>query len=215
MIYLFAGDDTAKKKKAYNNFLETLKGGVEVLEINHNSFDRMQVESLYSGGGLFSSKFVVVFNNILDREENRDFVLEKLPLMGESESIFIFLETKLNKTVVDEFKKARTEINIFELPKEKKEKYDNFLVANAFAERNKLNTWVFYRQAVDLGVGLEELVGVLFWKIKDMILRNNFSKFSKEELQNYAATLACILPEARSEGRDAEAALEKFLLEAF
>jgi len=213
MIYLFAGDDTDKKKKAYNNLLESIKDKGEFLEINHNSFDRMQIESLYSGEGLFTPQFIVVFNNILDREDNSIFILDKLPLMGESRSSFIFLENKIPKIVLDEFKKARAEMNIFELPKEKKEKFDNFLLANAFADRDKLNLWIFYRQAVDKDVGLEELVGVLFWKIKDMILKNNFSKFTKAELQNHAATLACILPEARSEGRDAETALEKFLLE--
>ena len=39
--------------------------------------------------------------------------------------------------LLDKFKKARAEINVFELPKEKKEKFDNFLIANAFSSKDK------------------------------------------------------------------------------
>ena len=127
----------------------------------------------------------------------------------------IFLEGKLSKPILDTFKKTKTEIKTFELPKEKKEKFNNFLLANAFGGRDKLNLWIYFREAMDVGVGMEELIGVLFWKIKDMILKKNFGKFKEPELKNFAAKLSYLLPEARKEGRDAESAFEKFLLEAF
>ena len=62
---------------------------------------------------------------------------------------------------------------------------------------------------------MEELVGVLFWKIKDMILKKNFSKFSEAKLKSFAMKLSYLLPEARKKGVDAESAFEKFLLEVF
>ena len=126
--------------------------------------------------------------------------------------------SKLNKSILEAFKKVepkRLQINIFELSKEKKEKYDNFLVANAFANKDKLNTWIYFRQAMDAGVGMEEIVGVLFWKIKDTILKNNFSKFKEEQLKTFASKISYLLPEARKKGLDAEARFEQFLLEAF
>lgn len=186
--------------------------------MSRNQFDPVQVESFYSGSSLFFPLSAVVFQNILDREETRDFVLEKLELMGESANSFIFLEGKLNKPVLDAFKKVepkRVQINIFELPKEKKEKFDNFLVANAFEKKDKLNMWIYFRQAMNKGVGMEEIIGVLFWKMKDMIIKKDFRKFSESELKDFASHLSYLLPEARKEGRDAEAAFEQFLLEAF
>jgi len=155
----------------------------------------------------------------IDRSpENRDFILEKLELMGNSTNSFIFLEGKLNKSILDVFRKIelkKIQLNIFELPKEKKEKYDNFLVANAFANKDKLNTWICFRQAMDVGVGMEEIIGVLFWKIKDMLIRKDFCKFTEIELKNSVSRLSYLLPEARKEGRDAESAFEQFLLEVF
>lgn len=230
MLYLFSGDDAKNKLSNYEKFLKSLsvpslrwqETGIskeqEIFFINRNSFDQMQIESLYSGSSLFFTKSIVVFSNIFEYEETRDFILEKLKLMANSDNSFIFLEGKLNKPILDVFKKVepkRVQLNIFELSKEKKEKFDNFLLANDFGDRNKLNLWIHFRQAMDKSVGMEELVGVLFWKIKDMIIKRNFSKFSEVELKDSASRLSYLLPEARKEGRDAESVFEQFLLEAF
>jgi hypothetical protein len=218
MIYLFSGDDAKNKILNYEKFIKTVPSGTEIFFINRNNFDKTQIESFYSGAGLFFNICVVVFQGILEREENRDFILNKLNLIGEANSSFVFLEGKLNKSVLDLFKKVEPkniQINIFELPKEKKEKYDNFLVANAFANKDKLNTWIYFRQAMDVGVGMEEIIGVLFWKIKDMLLKKDFSKFTAEQLKTFAAKISYLLPEARKKGLEAEAAFEQFLLEAF
>ncbi|MBY0376491.1 hypothetical protein K2P96_00770, partial [Patescibacteria group bacterium] len=112
-------------------------------------------------------------------------------------------------------RKARAELNIFELPKDKKEKYNNFLLANDFGARDKFNLWLHFREAMDVGVGMEELVGVLFWKVKDMLLKKSYGKFKEAELKHFASKISYLLPEARRSGLDAEAAFEQFLLEAF
>lgn len=215
MLYLFSGDDSKNKILNYEKFIKSIPHSTETFFINRNDFNPVQIESFYSGASLFSALSAIVFQNILEYEETRDFVLEKLKLMGQSDNSFIFLERKLNKSILDAFKKARGELNVFELPKEKKEKFDNFLVANAFINKDKLNTWIYFRQAMEVGVGMEEIIGVLFWKIKDTIIKKDFRKFKEEQLKNFASRLSYLLPEARKVGRDAESAFEQFLLEAF
>ncbi|KKR78980.1 MAG: hypothetical protein UU24_C0020G0006 [Candidatus Nomurabacteria bacterium GW2011_GWA2_40_9] len=215
MIYLFTGDDTKNKFINYEKFLKSISKDTEVFSVNRNNFSESEIESFYSGAGLFFTKCVVALSNILDREDERDFILKKLELFAQSPNTFIFLEGKLNKPVVDAFKKIKGEVvvNIFELPKAKKERFDNFLLANAFANKDKLNMWIYFRQAMDKGVMMEELTGVLFWKIKDMILKKNFSKYSEAKLKDTANKLSYLLPEARREGKDAEVVFEQFLLE--
>ena len=214
MIYLFSGDDSKNKIKSYENFVESVSKEMDVFYVSKNDFNPTQIESFYSGSGLFFKKCTVVFSNVLELESIRDFILEKLSLMSEATNDFVFLESKLTKVVLDEFKKARAELNIFELPKDKKEKFNNFLLAEAFSERDKLNLWIYFRQAMDLGVGMEELTGVLLWKGKDMILKKNFRKFKEEELREFGTKITTILAEARKNGLADEAAFEKFLLEA-
>ena len=227
MIYLFAGDDVKNKLASYEKFMKSAQSDVETFFINKNDFNPVQIESFYSGSGLFFNKCIVVFLNIFESESTRDFILEKLEFMEKSKNIFVFLEGSLNKFITDTFKKAlpalptsreqagRAELNIFELSKEENEKFNNFLLANAFGQRDKLNLWIYFRQAMNHGVEMEALVGVLFWKAKDMILKNNFSKFSEKELKDFAAKLSYLLPEARKNDIDAESAFEQFLLEAF
>ncbi|MFH1608541.1 MAG: hypothetical protein ABH951_00790 [Patescibacteria group bacterium] len=215
MIYLFTGDDVKKKRDVYEKFIDSLPKNTESFFISKNDFNSAQLESFYSGSGLFFSKCTVFLENIFEREETRDFILKKLELMRESQNDFVFLDGHLNKPILDAFKKARAELNVFELPKEKKEKYNNFLLADAFADRDKLRLWIYFRQAMDVGVGMEELIGVLFWKAKDMILRKNFRKFTEEELKNFCNKISYLLPEARKKGLDDESAFEQFLLEVF
>jgi hypothetical protein len=215
MIYLFCGDDSKNKNATYEDFLKSFSENTEIFSISRNNFDKVQIESLYSGSSLFSAKSTVIFSNILEYEENRSFVLEKLKPIADSENTFVFLEGKLLKPILDAFRKVNAEIKIFELAKERKEKFDNFLIANAFANKDKLNTWIYFRQSIETGASLEEINGILFWKIKDMILKKNFGKFKEEQLKNFIAKLSYLLPEARKAGRDAESAFEQFLLEAF
>lgn len=213
MIYLFAGDDAKTKRKVYENFVDSLPEGIDTFFISKNDFDSMQVESFYSGSSLFTKKSVIFFENIFDREEIKNFILEKLDLIKGAQNDFVFLESKLDKKIIDIFKKVRAELNIFELPKESKEKFNSFLLADAFADRDKLKLWIYFRQAVEKDVALEELIGILFWKAKDMILKKNFRKFKEEELKNFCNKISYLLPEARKTGLDDEAGFEQFLLE--
>ncbi len=215
MIILFSGSDADTKHKAYEKFIQSFEKDSEVFDFSRNNFDAMQIESLYSGANLFSAKSLVVLRDVLGYEETRDFILEKLISMGESANSFVFLEGGLNKPVFDAFKKARAEINVFDSPNSKKEKFNTFLLANAFEGRDKLNLWIYFRQAIESGAALEELAGILFWKAKDMVLKKNFRKFSEVELAGFVSHVAYLLPKARTEGKDAEAALEQFLLEVF
>ncbi len=213
MIYLFTGDDASKRRAAYEKFLASVPKNIPTFFIQKNEFDPILLGSLYSGAGLFFSKSVVVFQNIFEFETARNFILDKLEFIHDSESTFVFSESKLGKPILDAFKKVGAKVYVFELPKEKKEKFNNFLLANAFEQKDKLSLWVNYRLAVDLGVGLEELVGVLFWKMKDMVTKRNFRQFSEAQLKATSAKLSYLLPEARKKGDDAEIVFEKFLLD--
>ena len=215
MIYLFAGDDAKTKRGVYEKFIKSLPKNTETFFINKNNFDPVQAESFYSGAGLFSAKYIVFFENIFEKEEALDFILEKLKSFSEAQNDFVFLEGKLNKPILGAFRKVRAELNIFELAKEKKEKYNNFLLADAFGDRDKLKLWLHFRQAMDKGVRMEELIGILFWKAKDMLLKKNFSKFSEAELKSFSAQISYLLPEARKNGLDDESAFEQFILEVF
>lgn len=212
MIYLFTGDDIKNKIKSYENLLSKLND-LPLYAVNRNNFDPTMIESFYSGANLFDPKSVILFSNILEDSNNSFFVLDNLENFANSKNVFIFNENKLLKTTLDKFTKVKAEINTFELKKEQKEKFNNFLLADAFSMRDKIKLWLYYRQAVDIGVSLEELSGVLFWKVKDMILNKRFLKYKEEELKDIGFKLSYLLAETRREGKNDEAIFEKFILE--
>ena len=78
MIYLFTGDDAKNKRLVYEKFIKSLPVDMEIFSVNRNNFNQMQIESLYSGSSLFSIKSAVIFSNIFEYEETRDFILGKL-----------------------------------------------------------------------------------------------------------------------------------------
>lgn len=213
MIYLFYGNDTKSKRVAYDKY-KKIKDGSDFFVFTKNDFDRSQIENLYSGSGLFSKKSNIFFENVFDNKDMMEFIISHLEDLKNSGNDFFFLESKLLKGEIDAFKEIKAEISEFELPKEALEKYNNFTLANDFGARDKLLLWAHFREAIDLGVSLEELVGVLFWKGKDMILKKQFYKFKEEEIKNFVSKLSYILPESREKGLNDEVTLEKFLLES-
>ncbi|MCF7833777.1 MAG: hypothetical protein K9L98_00175 [Candidatus Pacebacteria bacterium] len=217
MIYIFTGDDSTPKISEYEKFLKEIPSDTEVFYINRSDFDKDQIESFYSGAGLFFNQCTIVLKDIFEREDTASFVMQNIQKMASSPNLFVFLENKINKGNLDTFKDfgKGVKLFIFEKSKERKEKYDNFLLANAFASRDKLSLWMHFLKATSLGVSLEELSGVLFWKAKDMLLKKNFGKYKEEELQSFALQISYVLQASRGEGRDAEVAFERFLLEAF
>ena len=216
MIYLFSGNDTTGRRNAYNKLIKSFPKGIEIFSFEENNIDQAQVESFYSGSGLFFEKCVVVFRDSLEKKENSDFLLKNLDSMTSALNTFIFLEGKQNKPILDVFKKAGGKIELFENDKNKGsgEKFNSFILANALGERDKLSLWINFCRAKEAGVEIEALSGILFWKVKDMILKKNFSKFSEAELKTLSSKIACLIPESRKEGKDTESLFEEFLLEA-
>src|SRR3989338_7230320 len=75
MIYLFTGDDAKNKILSYEKFIKSLPKGGDKFSVSRNNFDKIQIESLYSGSSLFSAKAAVIFSGILENEETRDYIL--------------------------------------------------------------------------------------------------------------------------------------------
>ncbi len=212
MIYLFFGNDTKLKRKTYLDFMKSIPEGANIFDIHKNNFDSMQFESLYSSNSLFFAKSVVVLNNLFENEDIKEIVLANLANLEKSVNDFIVIEGDLKKAELDAFKKARAEINLFEKKEIKKQTFNTFILANNLADRDKLNIWINLQRAYKEGVAVDAIVGILFWKVKDMILKKSFQKFSLEELQKIASELPFLLPKSRLSSKDDQVSLEQFLI---
>ena len=144
MIYLFSGPGE-KRQPAYLKLLGNLPKGTEIFRVEKSNWNPLEMERFYTSSGLFFDKIAVILSEVLENPEAKNFIIEKLSEIGESKNSFIFLESKLPKAIIDAFKSARAQIEVFER-EEPEEKYDNFLLAGALGKKDSAGSTVHSSQ---------------------------------------------------------------------
>lgn len=203
MIYIVLGDTTSKNIKELTANRETIF--IPRTEIN------LDLLMSYGGNiGLFNDKPAVILENVLS-DEILVFSASQLSEFKDSETIFIFKEDKLNAADQKKFKKYAEIKNFTEKKIITKEKFNIFSITDAFASRDKVSTWILFRKALLSGLEPEALAGVLFWKIKTMIL-NGSKLFTKEDLKVQSSNIVSLYHKAHKGECDFTIGLEQFIL---
>ncbi|MFA6355052.1 MAG: hypothetical protein WCW65_01335 [Candidatus Paceibacterota bacterium] len=206
MIYILTGGDSKSK----SNYIKELTKNSESFFVREEKMDRALIMSYCYNVNLFNLSSSIIMENVLNSDDI-DFKLEDLDFLKKSETIFIFKEDKLLKTLQDKYKKY-AEIKIFEEKKVLvKEKFNVFGITDSYAQKDKINTWVLYNKSIREGVEPEAIAGVLFWKIKSMIL-NGSNIFNIKELKNLSSKIISLYHKAHKGECDLSIGLEQFIL---
>ena len=218
MLYLLHGTDINKKQKERIKILDLLSKkftNTEKVSFGDVVFDITNIESLISSQGLFGKRFLVSFDSVLENENIADVLLERLLQMSESENIFIFSENKILKEILKKFEKTGAEIQEFPLLK-KTEKENVFAIANALERKNKKEIWIIFNKLTNSGIPSEKILGILFWKTKDMILRRNLlaggQKFSEAKLKSLSSQFLSAYHDGHGGGLTVSERVEKIIL---
>jgi hypothetical protein len=206
MIYFLLGGNIENR----NAYIKDLIKGNESFFFSSNDLNKELILSYSNNVNLFEQSPVIIVDNVLN-EESLDFSAKELESMKESETIFIFKEEKMSIPDQKKYKKYGE----FKILESKKiipiQKFNVFSLTDAFANRDKINAWILYNQGVEKGIEPEVISGVLFWKIKTMIL-NGSRLFSKDELKNQSSPIVSIYHNAHREECDFSLSLEQFIL---
>lgn len=240
MIYLFYGNDIKKRKEAYEKLKESLgikEGKVSFFTMDDYLFEESKLEEYIFGRGLFESQFVVVLRGVLEDKEAENFVLSSLDDLKKSPNIFIFLETAVSGSILSRFKKVAEKVEEFKQLISKTQPFKLFSLTDAFGQRNKKRAWVLYNKALVDGVSPENMMNILFWQVKTMLLvwgmsggpgdvkktglhpfvfkksLSFSSNFTTRELRGLSSRLLSIFHENRRTNRDLGVELERFILE--
>ena len=184
----------------------------EVFKIDAENFSVAELEEKIKGQGLFEKKFIVVLDKVFENKLAMDEILARLKEMKETENLFLILEQKINKPELTKFEKYTEKIYKFEAEVSAKKEFNDFALANALGNRDRKNLWLLYRQMIEREVVLEAISGMIFWKVKDMFLKKNFSKFSESELKKLSSKLVEIYHDSHRGLCDFENAMEQFIL---
>jgi len=206
MIYILVGGDTKNK----NIYIKELTKNSESFFVKEEKMDRALIMSYCYNVNLFNLSPSIIMENVLGADEI-NLKVDDLNFLKKSETIFIFKEDKLLKTLQDKYKKY-AEIKIFEDKKSfVKEKFNVFGITDAYIKRDKIGAWSLYNEAIREGVEPEAIAGVLFWKIKTMLLANPSQKI-KDELKRQSSEIITLYHNAHRGEIDLSIGLEQFIL---
>jgi hypothetical protein len=206
MIYILLGNDI-KNKSLY---IKELTENRENFLFRDNDIDKGLIMSYSNNTNLFNVSPVIILENVLSGERIT-FGEKELMSLKESETIFVFKEDKMSAADQKKYKKYG-EIKSFEDKKTiPSQKFNVFSITDAFANRDKILTWVLFRKGLDEGIEPEAIAGVLFWKIKSLILSSS-RVFSKEELKRQSSSIVSLYHKAHRGECDFSISLEQFIL---
>lgn len=206
MIYILIGGDTKSK----NIYIKELTKEHEVFFVKEEKMDRELIMSYCYNVNLFNKSPAIVIENVLS-DADVNLRADDLDFLKKSDTLFIFKEDKLLKTVQDKYKKY-SEIKSFDNKNIiTKEKFNVFSITDAYARKDKIGTWSLYLGALKSGVEPEAIAGVLFWKLKTMILTNS-NIINKNELKRQSSEILSLYHRAHRGEGDLSIGLEQFIL---
>lgn len=232
MLYVFYGEDSSKtfdKALALSKSLLLKKPDASLFTLNLETWAEDKLLELIGSQGLFEKKYIVFVDARSFPKEFIEGLIGKLPEVKDSPHICIVVLGKLDAKSLKAFTKHAEKIQEFAI-KKNEEKRD-FRMTDALGSRDKKKLWVLYREAIDQGKEPEEIHGLLYWQIKNMIIagdvntaesglnpfvfrkaKESLKHFSKEDLQNISSRMVTLYHEARQGKVDFTLGLERLIL---
>jgi DNA polymerase III delta subunit len=235
MIYFLHGADTKNSRKKTHEILGQLSGkrpNSEVFKITTENWNAEQFDELLAAQGLFEKKYIVVLDFLFSQKEIKEKILEKLAEMKSAEHWFLILDGKIDAPTIKKLEKFSYKTQEFAKVENKKETPIIFTVTDKLLARNKKQLWICFVDLLGQGIAAEEIHGVLFWAVKNMIIAGRtknqndsglapfpYSKalagsrnYTLSELQKMSGDFVEMTHKVRIGEREMETMLEKWIL---
>lgn len=214
MLYVYYGNDEKTSRAKLQSVMQSLGKRApyaHMLRVTDEDEETVSVEEILSSQGLFHPKQVVLFDGVMANKSIREDIFKNIKEIQKSEHVFFIYDVKFLAAHEKKLKTYAEKMEKFDKKDEKIKKEDNFALANAFGSKKRSSTWLEYRKALQRGAAPEALHGMLFWKVKDTIIKGRHSG-DGSELRKMAGELAEMTHKTRRDGVELEYALERFIL---
>lgn len=189
MLYLIYGTDTHKSRKKLHELLDLAKKkrpDAELFKITTENWSDSQFDELLVAQGLFEQKYTTVLDNLFEKKDFKVYILDKLEDMALSEQIFLMLEGAVDAPTVKKIEKHAKQVQEFVKPEGKKPAFNIFAVTDGLIQKDKKKLWISYVDFMGKGVAPEEIHGIMFWQVKNMILASRSKDMKDSGLSPYA-----------------------------
>ena len=235
MIYLLHGTDTHKARKKLHEMLDILikkRPNSELFKVTTENWSESQFDELLSAQGLFDQKYIVVLDGLFEKKDIKERVLDRLKEMKGAEHPFLILENKIDAPTLKKIEGVAEKIQEFSKPENKKESYNIFYITDGLLSRDKKKLWIDYIDLLSKDISAEEIHGIIFWQVKNMILASRADsvketgltpyqyknaltggrRYKEEELLKMSSDLVEMTHKVRSGEGELEVILEKWIL---
>ncbi len=157
-------------------------------------------------------------------------VVEGLSALKESVHQFFIIEGAL--LAADKKRYEKHAARMEEVKAAAAERYNTFALADSLAKRDKKTLWVQLQEVRALGIPAEEVIGILWWQVKSLLLaartssaaeagmkdfpyqkaKRALSAFKPGELETLAESLLLVYHDGHGGVRDIDMALERWVL---
>lgn len=189
MLYLIYGTDTHKARKKLHDLLDLAKKKrpeAELFKITTENFSETQLDELLVSQGLFEQKYTTVLDNVFEKKDFKEYVLSKVEEMASSEQIFLMLEGTVDASSLKKITKHAKQVQDFTKVESKKPTINIFAVTDGLVQKDKKKLWTSYVDFTQKGIPPEEIHGILFWQVKNMILASRAKDAKDSGLSPYA-----------------------------
>ncbi|MBX4216257.1 hypothetical protein KW797_04915 [Candidatus Parcubacteria bacterium] len=232
MLYLFHGGRDARIKAIGERKDALMKKDRDALyrPLAEEEWNGPSLEELARGQGLFGGTAYFLIKEFLATKEDREFFMDMAPLLGRSHNVFFVSEPSATKEMAKAVEKAGGEVVALAEGEKAKRDGSNFALADAAAKRDRKLSWALFLEALGKGASAEELHGILFWQMKNLVLakhaasgtplsfplmkaRSASALWKDGELDSALSRLVSIYHESHRGLYELPVALELFLLE--
>jgi len=231
MLYLYYGNDASKVRHKAFQFIETLtQGQFLATHVTKDNYVPGMILDYAEGASLFGNTEVIVIDTVSEDDAVFEQVLEFLPIMADSANHFILVEGVLKAPEKKKIQSHTTSVE--EITGEAKDKFNTFLLTDAYLRRDKKSLWLLLMEAWKRGVSNEEIIGILFWQVKILRLvektksadearqkpfvydkaKRALAQFKKGEIEEHSRALLSIYHDGHQGKVDTARALEKWTL---
>jgi DNA polymerase III delta subunit len=113
MLYLIYGNDWQKARTKAREVLLALrnkKPDATVVDLSEEGISEAKLEELAGSQGLFERKFIVFADRLSEKVSDAEIILGEIPLIAESDNVFVFLEGSLKADILKVFKKYSNQV---------------------------------------------------------------------------------------------------------
>lgn len=189
-------------------------GNVQFVNRDADNFLVNEINYFSASRGLFDDLTICTIDGVLGNDLYENDFNEMFPKLLESQNIFIFRDEKISKAYESFIKKHSKIFYKFEFKKEEKRE-DVFAIVNAFANRDKKNTWLILRDLFEKGNAPEAINGMLLSKVRTLFATHNkYCKFTKDELLDVSKKLIQLYHNAHLGKVDYETGFESLIIKS-